>query len=142
MKKMEAFLFLFVLLLNNILFTQQKLKIMYYESRFNKIIKSKDDIQTIVKILKKLTIGEGLENNDVIYMNDESPSGTGALEIAVLVKTDGVYKQFESLTISWMDDEEIKNIISKFTNVKIIESNYDLKKLYIKSINDIHNIVF
>ncbi|MBB3125251.1 hypothetical protein FHS04_002795 [Mesoflavibacter sabulilitoris] len=112
---------------------------MYYESRINQIKEiSNLSIQEQIECIKSLGIGKAIKIDNIIWVNDETPHGTGGYEAAVLIEKDSNYYQFESITIPWCSDEDIEEFINDFKNESIINKKYyfNIDKATPKNLNN------
>lgn len=110
---------------------------MYYQSRINQILDiSQKPILEQIELLKNLSIGNALKLNHIIWVNDENPSGTGIKVLAVLYQKESQYFQFESITIAWCKDREIKNFIETFSKIENLKNDYNIEKLKPTKLNN------
>ena len=101
---------------------------MYYESRKNTItdLTEQSLYEQIVAILK-LPICSGVKIGDQIWVNDESPYGTGLHKVAVLYTLEDKTVQFESITVDdGIEPMEIGQFINAFKSVEFLEKEYGI----------------
>lgn len=103
---------------------------MYYESRLNHLRKIDHlSLNQQARKIKNLNIGQALQIGNVIWVNDANPSGTGITEAAVLYQSKDKTVQFESITVDWCSESDIKVFIREYENTQYLESEYDITAL-------------
>ena len=110
---------------------------MYFESRLNSIKNVTNlSIDEQVKAIKQLCIGNAIKICNVLWVNDESPSGTCIMEVALLYEFPNKTVQFESITVDWCNDLQIKKFIIDFGNTELLKSEYRIDNLNPIKFND------
>ena len=100
---------------------------MYFESRHNHIIDlSMDPIESQTMKIKTLPIGYAIKINNILWVNDESPSGTGIKEAAILYQFEDRYIQFESVTVDWCSEHKLQGYIKSYMDVEMLKQEYQI----------------
>lgn len=116
---------------------------MYYESRSNSISDISDKtIDEQIQALKTIGIGKGYIIGNSLWINDANPSGCGGKEAAVLLIRNNSYFSFESITIPWCKDDEIKDFITEFQNVEETIKAYSIDLTKATVLNNTDALVF
>jgi len=110
---------------------------MYFESRFNRINNlSNASITEQSNNIKKLSIGQAVKIKNLIWVNDENPSGTGIKEVAVLYQLNTKTIQFESITVDKCSQLRIENYIKQYSDFTILKDEYNIEKRSAIRFND------
>lgn len=110
---------------------------MYFESRLNAVKNITDlTIEKKTKAIKQLGIGNAIKIGNVLWVNNENPSGTGIKEVALLYQFPNKTVQFESITVGWCNDLQVKKFIIDFGNTELLKSDYGIDKLSPIKFND------
>ena len=103
---------------------------MYYESRLSHVRNIDHlSLNQQARKIKNLYIGQALQIGNVIWVNDANPSGTGITEAAVLYQSEDKTVQFESITVDWCSESEIKIFIREYENIEYLKSEYHITEL-------------
>lgn len=100
---------------------------MYYEARINTITDiSGSAIGEQVEALKNMGIGKGHIIGNSLWINDANPSGCGGHEVAVFLIMDGLYYNFESITVPWCTDDALMGYIRSYQDMDKVRETYAL----------------
>lgn len=103
---------------------------MYFENRTSQVIDlTEANIEDQVNAIFNLEFNTAVKIDNIFWVNDDTSSDSEIREAAVLYFKNDNFHQFESITLSWSKEKNIKAFISLFKDTEVMMSDYNLNSL-------------